>query len=188
MAKKIKDQGIDKSLTNYGDKEFSSYLRRSFARSMGYTTESLNKPIVGIVNTSSGLNSCHRHFPEMIEALKRGIQSQNCLGVDFPVISLGEVYLSPTSMMFRNLMSMDVEEMIRAQPVDVVVLLGGCDKTLPAMIMGAISAGKPYVVMPAGPMITNKYENERLGACTDCRRYWRMGNTPTSQKSYYVKL
>ena len=172
MAKKIKDQGIDKSLTNYGDKEFSSYLRRSFARSMGYTTESLNKPIVGIVNTSSGLNSCHRHFPEMIEALKRGIQSQNCLGVDFPVISLGEVYLSPTSMMFRNLMSMDVEEMIRAQPVDVVVLLGGCDKTLPAMIMGAISAGKPYVVMPAGPMITNKYENERLGACTDCRRYW----------------
>ena len=172
MAKKIKDQGIDKSLTNYGDKEFSSYLRRSFARSMGYTTESLNKPVVGIVNTSSGLNSCHRHFPEMIEALKRGIQSQNCLGVDFPVISLGEVYLSPTSMMFRNLMSMDVEEMIRAQPVDVVVLLGGCDKTLPAMIMGAISAGKPYVVMPAGPMITNKYENERLGARTDCRRYW----------------
>jgi len=172
MAKKIKDQGIDKSLTNYGDKEFSSYLRRSFARSMGYTTDSLNKPIVGIVNTASGLNSCHRHFPEMIEALKRGIQSQNCLGVDFPVISLGEVYLSPTSMMFRNLMSMDVEEMIRAQPVDVVVLLGGCDKTLPAMIMGAISAGKPYVVMPAGPMITNKYENERLGACTDCRRYW----------------
>jgi len=172
MVKKIKDQGIDKSLTNYGDKEFSSYLRRSFARSMGYTTESLNKPIVGIVNTASGLNSCHRHFPEMIEALKRGIQSQNCLGVDFPVISLGEVYLSPTSMMFRNLMSMDVEEMIRAQPVDVVVLLGGCDKTLPAMIMGAISAGKPYVVMPAGPMITNKYENERLGACTDCRRYW----------------
>jgi dihydroxy-acid dehydratase len=172
MTKKIKDQGIDKSLTNYGDKEFSSYLRRSFARSMGYTTESLNKPIVGIVNTASGLNSCHRHFPEMIEALKRGIQSQNCLGVDFPVISLGEVYLSPTSMMFRNLMSMDVEEMIRAQPVDVVVLLGGCDKTLPAMIMGSISAGKPYVVMPAGPMITNKYENERLGACTDCRRYW----------------
>jgi dihydroxy-acid dehydratase len=94
------------------------------------------------------------------------------LGVDFPVISLGEVYLSPTSMMFRNLMSMDVEEMIRAQPVDVVVLLGGCDKTLPAMIMGAISAGKPYVVLPAGPMITNKFEDERLGACTDCRRYW----------------
>jgi len=172
MKRKIKDQGIDKSLTNYGDKEFSSYLRRSFARSMGYTTKSLDKPVVGIVNTTSGLNSCHRHFPEMIEALKRGIQSQNCLGVDFPVISLGEVYLSPTSMMFRNLMSMDVEEMIRAQPVDVVVLLGGCDKTLPAMIMGAISAGKPYVVLPAGPMITNKFEDERLGACTDCRRYW----------------
>jgi dihydroxy-acid dehydratase len=172
MRKKIHSSGIDNNLTNYGDLEFSSYLRRSFAKSMGYTNKTLKKPIVGIVNTTSGLNSCHRHFPEMITALKRGIESEGCLAVDFPVISLGEVYLYPTSMMFRNLMSMDVEEMIRAQPVDVVILLGGCDKTLPAMIMGAISAGKPFLVMPAGPMITNKFENERLGACTDCRRYW----------------
>jgi dihydroxy-acid dehydratase len=172
MRKKINSLGIDNNLTNYGDLEFSSYLRRSFAKSMGYTNKTLKKPIVGIVNTTSGLNSCHRHFPEMITALKRGIESEGCLAVDFPVISLGEVYLYPTSMMFRNLMSMDVEEMIRAQPVDVVILLGGCDKTLPAMIMGAISAGKPFLVMPAGPMITNKFENERLGACTDCRRYW----------------
>lgn len=170
--KKIKEIGLDRGLTNYGDPEFSSYLRRSFAKSMGYTNKTLKKPIVGIVNTSSGLNSCHRHFPEMIIALKRGIESEGCMAVDFPVISLGEINLSPTSMMFRNLMSMDVEEMIRAQPVDVVILLGGCDKTLPAMIMGAISAGKPFLVMPAGPMITNKFENERLGACTDCRRYW----------------
>ena len=172
MRKKINSSGIDNNLTNYGDLEFSSYLRRSFAKSMGYTNKTLKKPIVGIVNTTSGLNSCHRHFPEMITALKRGIETEGCLAVDFPVISLGEVYLYPTSMMFRNLMSMDVEEMIRAQPVDVVILLGGCDKTLPAMIMGAISAGKPFLVMPAGPMITNKFENERLGACTDCRRYW----------------
>jgi dihydroxy-acid dehydratase len=172
MRKKIHSSGIDNNLTNYGDLEFSSYLRRSFAKSMGYTNKTLKKPIVGIVNTTSGLNSCHRHFPEMITALKGGIESEGCLAVDFPVISLGEVYLYPTSMMFRNLMSMDVEEMIRAQPVDVVILLGGCDKTLPAMIMGAISAGKPFLVMPAGPMITNKFENERLGACTDCRRYW----------------
>jgi dihydroxy-acid dehydratase len=172
MRKKINSSGINNNLTNYGDLEFSSYLRRSFAKSMGYTNKTLKKPIVGIVNTTSGLNSCHRHFPEMITALKRGIESEGCLAVDFPVISLGEVYLYPTSMMFRNLMSMDVEEMIRAQPVDVVILLGGCDKTLPAMIMGAISAGKPFLVMPAGPMITNKFENERLGACTDCRRYW----------------
>jgi dihydroxy-acid dehydratase len=172
MKKKIKKVGLEQGLTNYGDPEFSSYLRRSFAKSMGYTSKTLKKPIVGIVNTSSGLNSCHRHFPEIIVALKRGIESEGCLAVDFPVISLGEINLSPTSMMFRNLMSMDVEEMIRAQPVDVVILLGGCDKTLPAMIMGAISAGKPFLVMPAGPMITNKFENERLGACTDCRRYW----------------
>jgi dihydroxy-acid dehydratase len=172
MSEKIKSVGINKGLTNYGDLEFSSYLRRSFAKSMGYTNKTLKKPIVGIVNTSSGFNSCHRHFPELIVALKRGIETEGCMAVDFPVISLGEVYLYPTSMMFRNLMSMDVEEMIRAQPVDVVILLGGCDKTLPAMIMGAISAGKPFIVMPAGPMITNKFENERLGACTDCRRYW----------------
>lgn len=172
MRKKMNSSGIDNNLSNYGDLEFSSYLRRSFAKSMGYTDKTLKKPIVGIVNTTSGLNSCHRHFPEMITALKRGIESGGCLAVDFPVISLGEVYLYPTSIMFRNLMSMDVEEMIRAQPVDVVILLGGCDKTLPAMIMGAISAGKPFLVMPAGPMITNKFENERLGACTDCRRYW----------------
>ena len=172
MKKKIKKSGFDNNLTNYGDIEFSSYLRRSFAKSMGYTDESLNKPIVGIINTSSGFNSCHRHFPEMIDALKRGINSNGCLPVEFPVISLGEVYLHPTSMMFRNLMSMDVEEMIRAQPLDAVVLLGGCDKTLPAMIMGAISAEKPFVVLPAGPMITSKFENDRLGACTDCRRYW----------------
>ena len=172
MKKKIKKVGLEQGLTNYGDPEFSAYLRRSFAKSMGYTSKTLKKPIVGIVNTSSGLNSCHRHFPEIIVALKRGIESEGCLAVDFPVISLGEINLSPTSMMFRNLMSMDVEEMIRAQPVDVVILLGGCDKTLPAMIMGAISAGKPFLVMPAGPMITNKFENEILGACTDCRRYW----------------
>ena len=145
MRKNINSSGIDNNLTNYGDLEFSSYLRRSFAKSMGYTNKTLKKPIVGIVNTTSGLNSCHRHFPEMITALKRGIETEGCLAVDFPVISLGEVYLYPTSMMFRNLMSMDVEEMIRAQPVDVVILLGGCDKTLPAMIMGAISAGKPFI-------------------------------------------
>ena len=146
MSEKIKTVGINQGLTNYGDLEFSSYLRKSFAKSMGYTDKTLKKPIVGIVNTSSGFNSCHRHFPELIVALKRGIETEGCMAIDFPVISLGEVYLHPTSMMFRNLMSMDVEEMIRAQPVDVVILLGGCDKTLPAMVMGAISAGKPFIV------------------------------------------
>lgn len=188
MSEKIKTVGINQGLTNYGDLEFSSYLRKSFAKSMGYTDKTLKKPIVGIVNTSSGFNSCHRHFPELIVALKRGIETEGCMAIDFPVISLGEVYLHPTSMMFRNLMSMDVEEMIRAQPVDVVILLGGCDKTLPAMVMGAISAGKPFIVMPAGPMITNKFENERLGACTDCRRYWSKFRSGEITKSKILEV
>src|SRR5690606_26737891 len=93
--------------------------------------------------------------------------------VEFPTISLGEVFLSPTSLKFRNLMSMDVEEMIRAQPMDSVVLLGGCDKTVPAQLMGAASAGLPAIQLVAGPMSTSRHRGERLGACTDCRRFWQ---------------
>jgi len=96
------------------------------------------------------------------------------LPLEFPVISLGEVFLHPTSMMFRNLMAMDVEVMLRAQPLDAVVLMGGCDKTLPALLMGAASAGLPAVVLAAGPMLTGSFRGERLGACTDCRRFWAM--------------
>ncbi|HAW01086.1 MAG TPA: dihydroxy-acid dehydratase, partial [Verrucomicrobiales bacterium] len=148
------------------------YLRRSFAKSMGYTNESLDKPIVGICYTESGFNNCHRHFPEMLEAVKRGVLASGALPMPFPMISLGEVFLSPTSMVYRNLMAMAVEEMIRAQPMDAVVLMGGCDKTIPALLMGAISAGKPAMMLVAGPMMTGRYKGERLGACTDCRRFW----------------
>src|SRR5690242_2128106 len=164
--------GFANGLTNYGDKDFSLYLRRSFAQSMGYSRESLAKPIVGICYTASGFNNCHRHFPELLEAVKRGVMAEGALPVPFPVISLGEVYLSPTSMMFRNLMAMDVEEMIRAQPMDSVVLMGGCDKTVPALLMGAASAGKPAALLVGGPMMTGRHRGERLGACTDCRRFW----------------
>ena len=94
------------------------------------------------------------------------------LPLEFPTISLGEPFLSPTSLMFRNLMSMDVEEMIRAQPMDAVVLVGGCDKTVPALLMGALSADKPAILVVAGPMMTGRYREARLGACTDCRRFW----------------
>jgi dihydroxy-acid dehydratase len=167
-----KPKGLDGGLTNYGDPDFARYLRRSFAKSMGYTGASLDKPIVGICTSESGFNNCHRHFPEMIEAVKRGVLAAGALPVAFPVISLGEVFLSPTSMVYRNLMAMAVEEMIRAQPMDAVVLLGGCDKTVPAMLMGAISAGKPASMVVAGPMMTGRHRGERLGACTDCRRFW----------------
>ncbi|MES0871480.1 dihydroxy-acid dehydratase [Pseudovibrio sp. SCP19] len=170
MSKKV--QGLENGLTNYGDKGFARYLRRSFAKSMGYTDASLDKPIVGICYTESGFNNCHRHFPEMLEAIKRGVLASGALPVPFPIMSLGEVFLSPTSMVYRNMMAMAVEEMITAQPMDSVVLMGGCDKTVPALLMGAASAGKPATMVVAGPMMTGRHKGERLGACTDCRRFW----------------
>src|SRR5436853_431164 len=135
--------GFEHGLTNYGDRDFSLYLRRSFAQSMGYSRAMLGKPVIGIAYTGSGFNNCHRHFPELLEAVKRGVLAAGALPVEFPTISLGEVFLTPTSLKFRNLMSMDTEEMIRAQPMDAVVLMGGCDKTVPAQLMGAVSAGRP---------------------------------------------
>jgi len=167
-------RGIARGLTNYGDPAFSLYLRRSFAKSMGYSSEMLGRPVVGIADSKSGFNNCHRHFPELIEAVKRGVLAAGALPIEFPTVSLGEVFLSPTSMMFRNLMSIDVEEMIRAQPMDAVVLVGGCDKTVPAQLMGAASADVPAVQLLAGPMMPTSFHGERLGACTDCRRFWAL--------------
>src|SRR5689334_2962936 len=164
--------GVANGLTNYGDRDFSLYLRRSFAQSMGYSRAMLAKPVVGIAYTPSGFNNCHRHFPELLDAVKRGVLAAGALPIEFPTISLGEVFLNPTSLKFRNLMSMDTEEMVRAQPMDSVVLMGGCDKTVPAQLMGAVSANKPSVMLVGGPMVTGRYRGERLGACTDCRRFW----------------
>ena len=164
--------GLEHGLTNYGDRDFSLYLRRSFAQSMGYSRAMLSKPVVGIAYTPSGFNNCHRHFPELLDAVKRGVIAAGALPIAFPTISLGEVFLSPTSLKYRNLMSIDTEEMILAQPMDAVVLLGGCDKTVPAQLMGAVSAGRPAVMLVAGPMMTGRHRGERLGACTDCRRFW----------------
>jgi len=167
-------RGLARGLTSYGDADFSLYLRRSFARSMGYSSEMLARPVVGIADSASGFNNCHRHFPELVEAAKRGVLAAGGLPLVFPTISLGEVFLHPTSMMFRNLMAIDVEEMIRAQPMDAAVLVGGCDKTVPAQLMGAASADVPAVQLLAGPMMPARWEGERLGACTDCRRFWSM--------------
>ena len=164
--------GLEHGLTNYGDRDFSLYLRRSFAQSMGYSRAMLARPVVGIAYTPSGFNNCHRHFPELLDAVKRGVLAAGGLPIEFPTISLGEVFLSPTSLKYRNLMSIDTEEMVRAQPMDAVVLMGGCDKTVPAQLMGAVSAGRPAVMLVAGPMMTGRYRGERLGACTDCRRFW----------------
>ena len=168
-SKKI---GLAGGLTHMGDPDFALYMRKSFASSMGYSRESLEKPVIGIVDTTSGFNNCHRGIPELIEAAKRGVLAAGGLPITFPTISLGESFVSPTTLMFRNLMSMDVEEMIRAQPMDAVILIGGCDKTVPALLMGAISADKPAILLVTGPMMTSRNGNERLGACTDCRRFW----------------
>ena len=151
-------RGLSRGLTNYGDRSFSLYLRRSFAASMGYSGEMLDRPIVGIAHSASGYNNCHRHFPELIEAVKRGVLAAGALPIEFPTISLGEVFLNPTSLKFRNLMAMDTEEMIRAQPMDAVVLMGGCDKTVPAQLMGAISANRPAIQLIGGPMMTGRHK------------------------------
>ncbi len=172
MADDIQPIGIARGLTNYGDRAFALYLRRSFIKSMGYSSAMLERPVVGIASSGSGFNNCHRAMPELVDAVKRGVLAAGALPIEFPTISLGEVFLNPTSLMFRNLMSMDVEEMIRAQPMDAVVLIGGCDKTVPAQLMGAAAADVPAVQLVTGPMMTGRHEGERLGACTDCRRFW----------------
>lgn len=167
-----KPVGIENGLTNYGDREFAGYLRRSFARSTGISPELLGKPVVGIVMTPSGFNNCHRYMPALVEAVSRGVLAAGALPMPFPTVSLGEVFLNPTSMMFRNLMAIDTEEMIRAQPMDSVVLIGGCDKTVPAQLMGAASANRPAIQLVTGPMSTGRHKGQRLGACTDCRSFW----------------
>ncbi|WP_242656646.1 dihydroxy-acid dehydratase [Salipiger marinus] len=161
-----------KGLAGYGDAGFSLFLRKAFIKAMGYSDDALDRPIIGITNTFSGFNACHRNVPDMIEAIKRGVMLAGGLPVEFPVISMHEAFTHPTSMYVRNLMAMDVEEMIRAQPMDAVVLIGGCDKTVPALLMGAASADVPAILTVTGPMITGSHKGERLGACTDCRRLW----------------
>ena len=165
-------RGLRRGLTHYGDSGFAWFLRRSFAASMGLSDDALDRPVVGIADTSSGFNNCHRTAPALVEAAGRGVLMAGGLPVPFPTISLGEPFLAPTSMMFRNLMAMDTEEMIRAQPMDSVVLVGGCDKTIPAQLMAAASANRPAIQLAVGPMMTGSWRGERLGACTDCRRQW----------------
>lgn len=165
--------GIDSGLTSYGDEGFSRYLRRAFLASAGWDDEDLSRPIVGIAHTISDYVPCHREMPGLLDAVRRGVLEAGGLPLSFPTMSLGEILLSPTSMLFRNLMAMETEELLRAQPMDAVVLLGGCDKTVPAQLMAAISADIPAVSVVTGSMTTGSWRGERLGACTDCRSYWQ---------------
>ncbi len=164
--------GLRKGLTSYGDAAFSLFHRKAFIKAMGYSNEALNRPIVGITNTGSDYNPCHGNMADLIESAKRGVLLAGGLPMVFPTISIHESFAYPTSMFLRNLMAMDTEEMIRAQAMDAVVLIGGCDKTLPAQVMAAASVDLPAIVIPTGPMSIGHYRGEVIGACTDCRRLW----------------
>ena len=172
MSKDDDATGMRKGLTNYGDNGFSLFLRKAFIKGAGYTDEALDRPVIGIVDTGSGYNPCHGNMPQLVEAVQRGVMLAGGLPVKFPTISIAESFAQPTSMYLRNLMAMDTEEMIRAQPMDAVVLIGGCDKTVPAQLMGAASAGVPAIQLITGSMLTGSHRGETVGACTDCRRYW----------------
>jgi dihydroxy-acid dehydratase len=164
--------GLRGKTSNYGDRDFALYLRKTFAKSMGYSQAMLDRPVVGIADTGSDYNNCHRTAPELIEAVKRGVLAAGGLPLAFPTVSLCEPSLNPCSMHYRNLMALDTEAMLTAQPMDAAVLVGGCDKTVPAQLMAAISAGVPTVMLVTGPMLAQSFAGERLSACTDCRRYW----------------
>ena len=164
--------GMRKGLTSYGDADFSLFLRKAFIKGAGYTDDALERPVIGIAATASGFNPCHGNVPQLLDAVRRGVMLAGGLPVEFPTISLHESFASPTSMYLRNLMSIDTEEMIRAQPMDAVVLIGGCDKTVPAQLMGAASAGLPAIQLVTGSMLTGSHRGQQVGACTDCRRFW----------------
>jgi len=165
-------RGMRKGLTSYGDADFSLFLRKAFIKAMGLSDDALARPVVGIANTFSDYNACHGNVPKLVEAIKRGVMLAGALPMEFPTISIHESFAHPTSMFLRNLMAMDTEEMIRAQPMDAVVLIGGCDKTIPAQMMACASADVPTIIVPVGPMLVGHYQGEQLGACTDCRRLW----------------
>jgi dihydroxy-acid dehydratase len=172
MTKQDDSTGMRKGLVNYGDASFSLFLRKAFIKGSGLTDHALERPVIGITDTGSGYNPCHGNMPQLVEAVQRGIMLAGGLPVKFPTISIGESFAAPTSMYLRNLMSMDTEEMLKAQPMDAVVLIGGCDKTVPAQLMGAASAGLPAIQLITGSMLTGSHRGETVGACTDCRRYW----------------
>ena len=178
-------QGMHRGLTSYGDRGFSLFLRKAFIKGAGFSDAALDRPVIGIADTGSDYNPCHGNAPQLIEAVKRGVMLAGGLPMRFPTISVHESFAAPTSMFLRNLMSMDTEEMLRAQPMDAVVLIGGCDKTVPAQLMGAASAGLPAIQLITGSMLTGSHRGERVGACTDCRRYWgkfRAGEIDAAEK------
>ena len=160
--------------------DLRSFGHRSRMMQLGYSDEDYqNKPVIGILNTWSELNTCHSHFPERAKDVKRGVLQAGGFPVEMPALSIDESNIKPTSMLYRNMLAMETEEMIRCHPLDGVVLMGGCDKTTPGLVMGAISAGVPLIYLPAGPMLRGNYAGKILGSGSDAWKYWderRAGN------------
>ncbi|AHK03755.1 MULTISPECIES: L-arabinonate dehydratase [Rhizobium/Agrobacterium group] len=160
--------------------DLRSFGHRSRMMQLGYSEEDFaGKPVIGILNTWSELNTCHSHFPERVKDVKRGVLQAGGFPVEMPSLSVDESFTKPTSMLYRNMLAMETEEMIRSHPLDGVVLMGGCDKTTPGLVMGAISAGVPMIYLPAGPMLRGNYAGKVLGSGSDAWKYWderRAGN------------
>jgi dihydroxy-acid dehydratase len=153
--------------------DLRSFGHRSRLRQMGYSAEeSEGRPVIAILNSWSDLSQCHTHFPERVREVKRGVWQAGGFPVEIPVLAVSEMFMKPTSMLYRNLLALEAEEVLRSHPVDGCVLMGGCDKTVPGLLMGAITADLPAIFMPAGPMLAGRYRNERLGSGTDVWKYW----------------
>ena len=157
----------------FGPDDLRSFGHRSRFKGMGLDDQDFeNKPIVGVLNTWSEMNTCHSHFRERVQEVKRGVLQAGGFPVEIPVMSLGEMLMKPTTMLYRNLLAMETEEVLRCHPIDAAVLMGGCDKTVPAMLMGALSADIPSVFLPAGPMLNAHWRDTTLGSGTDAWKYW----------------
>jgi dihydroxy-acid dehydratase len=153
--------------------DLRSFGHRSRLKGMGFDDKDYEgKPVIGLINTWSDLNTCHSHFKTRVDEIKRGVLQAGGFPVEVPVVSLGEMLMKPTTMLYRNLLAMETEEVLRCHPIDAAVLMGGCDKTVPALIMGALSANTPFVFFPAGPMLKARWRDQTLGSGTDAWKYW----------------
>ncbi len=173
----------------FAPQDLRSFGHRSRARQMGYGLEDFaDRPVIAIVNTWSDLNPCHVHFRQRAEDVKRGILQAGGFPVELPAISLGESFMKPTTMLYRNLLAMETEELLRSNPVDGVVLMGGCDKTTPALLMGAISMNLPTVFMPAGPMLRGNWQGQILGSGSDAWKYWDEKRAGTISEADWTEM
>ena len=170
MRKKAEDL---RSARWFAPDDFRSFGHRSRAAQMGWSAEEWSgKPVIAILNTWSDLNPCHVHFKQRVEDVKRGVLQAGGQPVELPTLSLSETFVKPTTMLYRNMLAMEAEELLRSHPVDGAVLMGGCDKTTPGLVMGAVSAGLPFIYLPAGAMLRGNYKGEILGSGSDAFKYW----------------